>query len=635
MMNRRSTPLFALFFLCLTGAARGEVADSTAVPIDRVVVTSTRTDPARTEVARGGVPLTVSVVGRERIEATGESALLPVLSGRVPGLFVTERGVTGFGVSAGASGGITVRGVGGAPTTGVLVLIDGHPQYMGLMGHPLADAYAAADVERVEVVRGPASVLYGSGAMGGAINIVSRRQTAEGWSASGRAMAGSYGTQKYTAGAGLRHGPFDLRLSVGHDRTDGHRPDAGFRSTNASARAGYRLGERLSVWGEAGVAAYETQNPGTVARPMIDNVADILRGSASAALVRRGPRGEGALKLFYNFGDHRIDEGYAASEAPRDVHFRSDDRHYGANLYHSFRPLAGMTLTAGLDANLFGGRARNHTPDGSAPEVPLVDTAMYELAGYVVVDQWIGDRLSLNGGLRAEHHKAWGSRWVPSVGLTWNAGETLVKATVSGGFRSPTLREMFLWGGHNPALEPERMTSYELSLLRSTMMGGRLSVELTGFVAEGTNIIQTEGTLLQNTGAFTHSGVEAAIHLRPAAAWDIEGTYSYLHLKKPVLYAPGHQAFLSVAWRPGRWSLGASGRWVDGLYTALIPAAVTERYLLVDARVAFEAAPRLDLFVMGENLTDRPYEIMHGYPMPGATVMAGVSFAIDGLSRRP
>ena len=79
----------------------------------------------------------------------------------------------GYGVSDGAAGSMNLRGIGGA--AGMLILIDGHPQYMGLMGHPIADAYQSMLAERVEVLRGPASVLYGSNAMGGVVNIVTRK----------------------------------------------------------------------------------------------------------------------------------------------------------------------------------------------------------------------------------------------------------------------------------------------------------------------------------------------------------------------------------------------------------------------------------------------------------------------------
>ena len=136
--------------------------------LDEVVVTGTR---RATDVRH--LPMTVSVVDRSRLESRYQPSLLPVLSEQVPGLFVTSRGVMGYGVSTGAAGGLSMRGLSG--NAQMLVLIDGHPQYMGLFGHPIADSYQTMMAERVEVLRGPASVLYGSNAMGGVVNIVTRQ----------------------------------------------------------------------------------------------------------------------------------------------------------------------------------------------------------------------------------------------------------------------------------------------------------------------------------------------------------------------------------------------------------------------------------------------------------------------------
>ena len=154
-----------LFVLLLLGgivpvcALRSETADSLrngkTYPIGEVVVTGTRHE---TDVRH--LPMTISVVGRQKIAEGFQPSLLPTLTEQIPGLFVTGRGIMGYGVSGGAAGQMTLRGVGGGPTTGLLVLIDGHPQYMGLMGHPIADAYQSMLADRVEVVRGPASVLY-------------------------------------------------------------------------------------------------------------------------------------------------------------------------------------------------------------------------------------------------------------------------------------------------------------------------------------------------------------------------------------------------------------------------------------------------------------------------------------------
>src|SRR5690554_6992938 len=127
------------------------------IRLDELIVTG-----SMPKVNLRNLPMSISIVSKSQIESRKDNSILPLLNEEVPGLFITQRGVMGYGVAGGAAGGMSIRGIGGAPTAGILVLIDGHPQYMGLMGHPLADSYQSVMTERVEVVRGPASVLYGS-----------------------------------------------------------------------------------------------------------------------------------------------------------------------------------------------------------------------------------------------------------------------------------------------------------------------------------------------------------------------------------------------------------------------------------------------------------------------------------------
>ena len=144
------------------------VVTDTLINLQGVVISANKV-----QVNRSSVPLTISVIDRDQIEASSESALLPVLSERIPGLFVTEKGVTGFGVSSGSAGTVNIRGVG--QSNKVLMLFDGQPQWAGVFGHSLPDTYVASDIERVEVIRGPGSLLYGSNAMGGVVNIITRQ----------------------------------------------------------------------------------------------------------------------------------------------------------------------------------------------------------------------------------------------------------------------------------------------------------------------------------------------------------------------------------------------------------------------------------------------------------------------------
>ena len=124
--------------------------------LQEVVVTGTRN-----AVDVRHLPMTVTIIGREKLTEQHHSNVLPVAMQQVPGLFVTSRSMMGYGVSTGAAGGISLRGI-SAGVGQMLVLIDGHPQYNGIYGHPISDSYQTLIAERIEVLRGPASVLYGS-----------------------------------------------------------------------------------------------------------------------------------------------------------------------------------------------------------------------------------------------------------------------------------------------------------------------------------------------------------------------------------------------------------------------------------------------------------------------------------------
>ena len=161
-----------IFAVALLVAATGKTqaqTDSVGHVLDNVVVTGTR----NTADVRH-LPMNISVVGREKLTENQRNNVLPTLSEQVPGLFVTARSIMGYAVSDGAAGGISLRGIGSGAGR-VMVLIDGHPQYQGIFGHSISDSYQSMIAEKVEVVRGPASMLYGSNAMGGVVNIVTRK----------------------------------------------------------------------------------------------------------------------------------------------------------------------------------------------------------------------------------------------------------------------------------------------------------------------------------------------------------------------------------------------------------------------------------------------------------------------------
>lgn len=142
--------LTVIALLPALSAGATEAADSARV-LDELVVTGTNRS-----VSRDLLPYSVSVIGEERLQSTGQTQVLSAISGMVPSLFVSERSIFGFGVSNGGSGHIKLRGVGGDRASAVLMMVDGQPQFAGIYSHHIADFYDKEYVERVEVLRGPA-----------------------------------------------------------------------------------------------------------------------------------------------------------------------------------------------------------------------------------------------------------------------------------------------------------------------------------------------------------------------------------------------------------------------------------------------------------------------------------------------
>ena len=627
--------VLAFFTGCLISAVSLQAQtskDSTKVArsyaINEVVVTGTRSE---TDVRH--LPMTVSVVGRPQLEASQQTSVLPVLNSQVPGFFSTSRGVMGYGVATGASGQMSLRGIGGPaqaalPTTGLLVLIDGHPQYMGLMGHPIADAYQTMMAERVEVLRGPASVLYGSNAMGGVINIVTRKMQEDGIRTNINIGAGAYGSVQTEATNRIRKGRFSSTVTASYNRTDGHRADMAFEQYGGYAKLGYDFTDNWKVWGDVNVTRFNATNPGSVMKPYIDNDQRITRGMTSFALENHYEKTSGALSFFYNWGDHWINDGYQPGGEPLQYRFNSNDQMLGVSWYQSIQLFQGNRLTVGADYFHFGGEAWNQFFDGHRET--SADKSLNEVAGYVDFRQDIAAWLTLDAGARVDYHSQTGTEFIPQVGLAFHLPENAeIKAMASKGFRNPTIREMYMFPPQNPDLKPEKLWNYELSFSQR-LMDNRLSYGLNVFYINGENLIirlpnpNGSGMLNQNSGEIENWGAEANVGYQFNPVWSVMANYIWLHMENPVLASPEHKLYGGVNFRKGRWSASTGIQYVKGLYTDL-DAATKENFVLWDMQGSFKATNYLSFYVRGENLLAQRYEINAGYPMPKATFMGGVN----------
>lgn len=597
--------------------------------IDEVVVTGTRSE---TDVRH--LSQTVSVVGRTKISQAMQPSLLPVLTEQIPGLFVTSRGVMGYGVSGGAAGSISLRGLSGGAAR-LMVMIDGHPQYAGIFGHPIADAYQSFLAERVEVLRGPASVLYGSNAMGGVVNIVTRSMQQDGVNTHLRAGYGSYNTLETELTNRIRKGRFSSVVSASYNRTDGHRADMGFEQYSSYAKLGYALTDNWKLRGDVNVTHFNASYPGPVTAPLLDGDQRITRGMTSFAIENQYEKTSGGVSFFYNWGNHWINDGYtpSAGEQPQDARFNSRDNMQGISVYQSAQLFKGNRITAGFDWFRYGGRAWNEYVSGAQAGTTsdLVDKHEDELAGYVDFRQDISTWLTFNAGLRADHHSRVGLEWVPQAGLAFHLPSAIeLKASASKGFRYPILREMYMFPPQNPDLQPESMWNYELAFSQR-LLDGRLTYGANLFYIDGKNLIVTlpnpngSGMLNQNSGKIENAGVELQAAWRINRRWSVDGNYSFLHMENPVIAAPEHKLYAGANFSCGRWNVSTGVQYIKGLYTSVGEDETQENFVLWNLRASYRALNWLDIWVRGENLLAQRYEINAGYPMPRATVMAGFS----------
>jgi iron complex outermembrane receptor protein len=550
---------------------------------------------------------------------------------QVPGLFVTSRSVMGYGVSTGAAGGINMRGITGGAGQ-LMVLINGHPQYQGIYGHPISDSYQTMMVERVEVLRGPASVLYGSNAMGGVVNIVTRHPVSRDGIATNVTLgAGSYGTIQAEVSNDVRSGRFSSTVAAQYERTDNHRPRMDFEQYGGYVKLGYDLSEHWNAYVDANITHFNASYPGSVDKPMYEANQWITRGVVNAAIENHYGCTSGSLSFYSNFGRHKIDDGTADPTKPTQRYFRSKDALTGISWYQSARLFEGNRLTVGIDyQHIYGNAYYTSKQTGEVLETPNKQSGKSyrnEIAGYVDFRQDLTEWLTVDAGIRLDHHSITGTEWVPQAGVVVRPmGTGEAKAMVSKGFRNPTMREMYLYPPSNTDLKPECLWNYELSW-RQRFTDFTYAANL--FYLKGDNMIQTvpvDGKPRNvNTGEIENWGLEVEARFIIDSHFSMNANTSFLHMKNKVVGAPENRSYIGVDYRQGKWLATLGLQRVDNLYTAVGDTETKEDFLLLNASVTYAVTKAISLWARGENLMAQKYEINLGYPMPRATFMTGVS----------
>ena len=585
--------------------------------LNEAVITGTRS-PQRL----GSIPHSVSIVSRNELESSGAINTLSRLDDWVPGLFLNERGIIGFGIGPVSAGNLSIRGRSGTPNTQVLVLIDGQPQYMGIFGHPIQDNFMVSDIEKVEVLRGPASMLYGSNAFGGAINLITRSGKPKESILGGEISLGSFNTQHYQLHGSASVDSLRIFASINHQQTNGHRTDGDddFNATIGNVKLDYHLSEKYSLALDANLSDTRFLDPGQISDVRTDNFYEYLRGRTALTFSHKAKKLDGSIKAFYNFGEHDFFDGW-----------HSEDRHLGITAYENLRILPGHTITLGFDFHNFGGEGQNPNLPPPANRGLFEEHILQEISGYGMIQQYVLKQWMLQAGLRITHHSQYGTQATPQYGISFIPNDkSSLKLSGGRAYRNPSVLDLFLFPPANSELEPEESINFELAWNQD--IGQNFTSEASIFYMEGENMIQIVPQAAGppkrlNTGAFEQWGLELSAKLQLGQSFQLSSNYTYLDYEDIRLYAPRHDWSFFTTYQKDPVIIRFQFRRIDGLYNSLQSNQTTD-YALINAYAQYRIFKGISIFVDGQNLGNVSYSIDTGYPMPGTSVMGGVKWRL-------
>ncbi|MFN3447145.1 MAG: TonB-dependent receptor plug domain-containing protein [Roseococcus sp.] len=625
----------------------------TAIP--DTIVTATRVP---TPLER--VPAAITVITRQQIEERGYATLAEALAA-VPGLRLAPQG--GFGQQTS----LFLRGNSSRST---LVLLDGVP-----LNDPSAPNNEfnfgndlLFDIERIEVLRGPASSLYGAAALGGVINLVSRRAPADrAFAPYGEAAGGSNASFRGGLGAAGTLGRFDYLASVNNLSTRGSNATAerfvntlrerdGVSASAAMARLGFTPIEGTRI---EGLLRYRQNRFGLDSVPRDDPnyTGDDRRwfGQARAETRLFDGAWTTGLRLAYT-QDRR-----AYSNLP-DLLSRATTR----DLYRGER----LTLDWGnavrlpdlgparLGAMSFGAtwsQEEARSLSGSAPFQSRVNAKQDTTAGHLALQYRLWERLDLTAGLRHDHVGGFEGETTWRLGLVYHIPEFHLRLRAAGGsgFNAPSLFQRFGRTGTtfigNPNLRPERSLGYEFGAEVDLPAFGAPDFATLGWTFFQSRVrdliaFNAQFSTLVNVDRANIHGAELVAALRPfpwltaEAAWTLTSAVD-ARTQRPLPRRPEHVVSLSARIMPIERlvitpQLQFTGRSQEGPFATYLNTGASvsaprrnKSGAIMNLTASYRITPEVTAFLEARNLTDSAWEPVNGFQIPGRTVLAGTRFA--------
>ena len=593
----------------LAGASTSFAQETTAQkPDEDIVVYGARLDQTPTEIGSS-----VSIITADDIEALGVDFVLDAVA-TAPGVTINQNGA--FGGSA------SVR-IRGASSEQTLVIIDG-----AVVNDPTSPGggfnFARLDpenIERIEVLKGPQSTLWGTDAIGGVINIVTKRPAA-GFGGNVFAQGGSFGSLRGGAEVRGANDVYDFRVAAtGHttdgiskaDESNGNPEEDSFESTTLSTKAGLNLpaGAQLQatlLWtdAESEFDSFSSGRQGNVGDGDQLSATEELTGNVTLRL----PLFDGRLDNVFLLAYTDIERNNFTDGTPS---FSSE----GDRLTYRYQGTLGLN-----DSNQLAFGAEKDTSESNGEDTSI--------DGLFALYEWQAtESLTLTAGLRRDDHERFGGETTGRFAVAYNPHDQVtLRASWGEGFKAPTLFQttFFCCGaaGPNPDLQPETSEAYDVGVTYRTA-DARGEIGLTYFEQDTTNLIDFLSGGYVNINEASSEGIE--LHGRYRFLDWLEATVSYAYIdardgaNDVLARVPEHSGDLVFHLNPehrlsGTLLLRYNGEEQDsnGRVPSWTRVDVSGRYHLTDT---------VELYARIENLLDRDYQQILGYGTPELSGFVG------------
>ncbi len=591
-------------------------AASSDIPAYESVVT------ARRLLSKDRTEDSVNVDG-DTLRRSPRLGLLDALSTQSADLYVNNGGII-HGVGNGATGSMHIRGLGGSPNSQILVVEDGVPDYQGIFGHPIPDAYVPFLVDEVLLIKGGDSVLYGTNAMGGVVVIRSRALETDGYELFNDVSYGSYSTLRETVAGLFRAGKFDASAAFHALSTEGHREGAGGNEMIGDASFRVRITPSLKLRLRNKVMHLKGRDAGPASHPYADHWYDVWRDNASLQLEYERDGIRVNVTPYLNLGIHQLYDG-----------FHSLDHVEGGHAQLTVKPHRTMELILGLAAEHADGRIENRVTSERTLVNDITHVSAYHQLTFTPIRA-----LSFVLGTRELFSAPYGFVWLYKAGAYWNVWNGIyVRSRISRNFRQPTIRELYLpYPTANPDLKPEIALNTDFGAGYSD---SHFEISVTGYRTYAEQLIKYFGVWpsaeVVNIDHETIWGVEGAVaakNLGPISLfltgdWQDVGRYTRQNPNAKINFSVDAKKQLGVHYISG----AVSGEWVHGLYMADYARRPMKDVFVMDITLRYRRTVTsrnivLEPYVLLLNFLDRKVAYVEDYPMPGFHFQAGLKVCI-------